>query len=69
MESSNLIQSFKARRMYDFHEEHSCVYRDYMMGAYALIESTLGEGQASALSLCWDGIGGWNGATGGIQFD
>ena len=41
--------------------------RNYMMGAYALIESTLGEGQANQLSLCWEGIGGWNGATGGIQ--
>lgn len=41
--------------------------RNYMMGAYALVESTLGEAQAHALSICWNGIGGWNGGTGGIQ--
>jgi hypothetical protein len=41
--------------------------RNYMMMAYAMVESNLGEPHARALSICWDGIGRWNGGTGGIQ--
>ena len=41
--------------------------RNYMMIAYAMIESHSGDDIAKALSLCWDAIGGWNGATGSIQ--